>query len=77
MMKNRKASKIGTVAAILASVFLSGTTVFGYAPMQTTEVVDSTPITEEASFVETSDSKNLIFKFKIFILKQMIIFHSC
>ena len=37
MMKNRKASKIGTAAAILASVFLSGTTVFGYAPMQTTE----------------------------------------
>ena len=35
MMKNRKTSKIGTAAAILASVFLSGTTVFGYAPMQT------------------------------------------
>lgn len=54
MMKNRKASKIGTAAAILASVFLSGTTVFGYAPMQTVEVTDSSPITEE--FVSFNDS---------------------
>ena len=46
MMKNRKASKIGTAAAILASVFLSGTTVFGYAPMQTVQITDNTPITE-------------------------------
>lgn len=51
MMKNRKASKIGTAAAILASVFLSGTTVFGYAPMQTTEVPDSVLLTENASFI--------------------------
>ena len=48
MMKNRKASKIGTAAAILASVFLSGTTVFGYAPMQTTEVADSVIIPVDA-----------------------------
>ncbi|MFR7572103.1 MAG: M56 family metallopeptidase [Blautia faecis] len=54
MMKNRKASKIGTAAAILASVFLSGTTVFGYAPMQTVEVTDSSPITKE--FVSFNDS---------------------
>ena len=54
MMKKRKASKIGTAAAILASVFLSGTTVFGYAPMQTVEVTDSSPITEE--FVSFNDS---------------------
>ena len=54
MMKNKKASKIGTAAAILASVFLSGTTVFGYAPMQTVEVTDSSPITEE--FVSFNDS---------------------
>ena len=53
MMKNRKASKIGTAAAILASVFLSGTTVFGYAPMQTTHVMDLSPITETSiSFKE-------------------------
>lgn len=37
MMGNRKASRIGTVAAMVASVILSGTTVFAYAPMQTTE----------------------------------------
>ena len=37
MIRNRKASKIGTVAAIMASVILSGTTAFAYAPMQTTE----------------------------------------
>lgn len=34
MNRNKKASKIGTVAAVLASVILSGTTVFAYTPMQ-------------------------------------------
>ena len=60
MMKNKKASKIGTAAAILASVFLSGTTVFGYAPMQTTEAPVFSPITESSiSFeeVNTLDSQ--------------------
>ena len=59
MMKNRKASKIGTAAAILASVFLSGTTVFGYAPMQTTEVTSSTVIPQSASFKETNALSNI------------------
>ena len=54
MRKNRKASKIGTAAAILASVFLSGTTVFGYAPMQTTQTSDLTLLTETASFYDTA-----------------------
>ena len=56
MMKNRKASKIGTAAAILASVFLSGTTVFGYAPMQTTEVADSVQLNETGSFVDSASN---------------------
>ncbi len=56
MMKNRKASKIGTAAAILASVFLSGTTVFGYAPMQTTEAVDSVQLNETVSFVDSASN---------------------
>ena len=38
MRKNKKASKIGTVAAVMASVILSGTTVLAYAPMQTTNI---------------------------------------
>ena len=59
MMKNRKASKIGTAAAILASVFLSGTTVFGYAPMQTTEVTNATVIPQSASFKETNALSNI------------------
>lgn len=41
MNRNKKASKIGTVAAVLASVILSGTTVFAYTPMQTVENQDS------------------------------------
>lgn len=41
MNRNKKASKIGTVAAVLASVILSGTTVFAYTPMQTIENQDS------------------------------------
>ena len=59
MMKNRKASKIGTAAATLASVFLSGTTVFGYAPMQTTEVADSVIIPVDASFIDTESQDNI------------------
>lgn len=56
MRKNRKASKIGTAAAILASVFLSGTTVFGYAPMQTTEAADSVQLNETVSFVDSASN---------------------
>ena len=56
MIKNRKASKIGTAAAILASVFLSGTTVFGYAPMQTTEAADSVQLNETVSFVDSASN---------------------
>ena len=56
MMKNRKASKIGTAAAILASVFLSGTTVFGYAPMQTTEAADCVQLNETVSFVDSASN---------------------
>ena len=56
MMKNRKASKLGTAAAILASVFLSGTTVFGYAPMQTTEAADSVQLNETVSFVDSASN---------------------
>lgn len=59
MVKNKKVGKIGTVAAILASVILSGTTVFAYTLMRTTEVVDSTVIPQEASFKETNDSSNI------------------
>lgn len=52
MSRNKKASKIGTAAAILASVILSGTTVFAYTPMQT--VKDMTVvIPQSASFMET------------------------
>lgn len=61
MMKNRKASKIGTAAAILASVFLSGTTVFGYAPMQTVQITDNTPITEEYMAFKDSETQDESF----------------
>lgn len=54
--EERKASKIGTAAAILASVFLSGTTVFGYAPMQTTEAADSVQLNETVSFVDSASN---------------------
>ena len=60
MTRNRKASKIGTVAAIMASVILSGTTVFAYAPMQTTR--DNTDVTESFdafSFTKASSDNSL------------------
>ncbi len=42
MNRNKKTSKIGTVAAVLASVILSGTTVFAYTPMQTVKDASDT-----------------------------------
>ena len=61
MMKNRKASKIGAAAAILASVILSGTTAFGYAPMQTVQVMDSSPITEASISFEEEPTTDFHF----------------
>ena len=61
MRKNRKTSKIGTAAAILASVFLSGTTVFGYAPMQTVQITDNTPITEDYMAFKDSETQDESF----------------
>lgn len=57
MNRNKKASKIGTAAAILASVILSGTTVFAYTPMQTTYSSDPVPTMEDSfSFRDTNSS---------------------
>ena len=60
MARNRKVSKIGTVAAILGSVILSGSTVFAYAPMQTmrTEVNDSISSVESVNlkFYQTANN---------------------
>ena len=61
MNRNKKASKIGTVAAVLASVILSGTTVFAYTPMQTTHLQTVSTISPESvSFIDTG-SQNSIF----------------
>ncbi len=60
MARNRKVSKIGTVAAVLGSVVLSGSTVFAYAPMQTmrTEVNDSISSVESVNlkFYQTANN---------------------
>ena len=64
MNRNKKASKIGTVAAVLASVILSGTTVFAYTPMQTVEVMDSSEITEQSIiFNDTAHSESLFSQY--------------
>lgn len=60
MARNSKVSKIGTVAAVLGSVVLSGSTVFAYAPMQTmrTEVNDSISSVESVNlkFYQTANN---------------------
>lgn len=56
MNRNKKASKIGTAAAILASVILSGTTAFAYTPMQTTYSSDSVPTMEDSFSFSDPDS---------------------
>ena len=57
MNRNKKASKIGTAAAILASVILSGTTAFAYTPMQTVEDM-TVVIPQSASFMEIDCQDN-------------------
>lgn len=61
MNRNKKASKIGTAAAILASVILSGTTAFAYTPMQTVETTDSSNVTEQSFVFNKSLDTNDIF----------------
>ena len=60
MARNRKVSKIGTVAAILGSVILSGSTVFAYAPMQTTRTAENTTMAtfESVEFSNNQGSDN-------------------
>ena len=61
MARNRKVSKIGTVAAVLGSVVLSGSTVFAYAPMQTMRTVESDSIDaniETVNFASDCSSEN-------------------
>lgn len=62
MNRNKKASKIGTVAAVLASVILSGSTVFAYTPMQTTRVHDDSVVADpqSAAFI-SMDSQDSLF----------------
>lgn len=61
MNRNKKASKIGTVAAVLASVILSGSTVFAYTPMQTmaNETYELTNQMESLEFDSVYLSNNL------------------
>lgn len=63
MNRNKKASKIGTAAAILASVILSGTTAFAYTPMQTTQTESSSAIAtpQSASFINFEAQDNNTF----------------
>ena len=66
MNRNKKASKIGTAAAILASVILSGTTVFAYTPMQTVEdaydtAQNSITFKESASYASTASDCDIYF----------------
>ena len=59
MARNRKVSKIGTVAAVLGSVILSGSTVFAYAPMQTTRAESNDTIASFETFSIQSDQSSV------------------
>lgn len=66
MNRNKKASKIGTAAAILASVILSGTTAFAYTPMQTVDdaydiAQDSITFKESDLYASTSSDCDIYF----------------
>lgn len=62
MARNRKVSKIGTVAAVLGSVVLSGSTVFAYAPMQTVRTAENNKIVSYESLEFNGSSKDTSWK---------------
>lgn len=66
MNRNKKASKIGTVAAVLASVILSGTTVFAYTPMQTVENDSDITIEGAILFVDNNSHENLFSTYDVY-----------
>lgn len=61
--RNKKASRIGTVAAMLASVILSGSTVFAYSPMQTVAFEDT--INADKEFISFSETDEQTTSFSI------------
>ena len=65
MKGNKKASKIGTVAAMLASVILGSTTVLAYSPMQTVKDAYDTDA-EFVSFTKTADSEDIFGDYDIY-----------
>lgn len=66
MNRNKKASKIGTVAAVLASVILSGTTVFAYTLMQTVENDSDITIEGAILFVDNNSHENLFSTYDVY-----------
>lgn len=76
MNRNKKASKIGTVAAVLASVILSGTTVFAYTPMQTVESanynasnIESFAFSDISAYDSSGAGSNIYFTI---LMKQLL-----
>lgn len=70
MARNRKVSKIGTVAAVLGSVVLSGSTVFAYAPAQTirTEANDSVSAFESVDLIFSDENTDFWIDSQIHVL---------
>ena len=66
MNRNKKASKIGTVAAVLASVILSGTTVFAYTPMQTVESTYKYSSSADSISFSNNESQNSFSTYELF-----------
>ena len=67
MNRNKKASKIGTVAAVLASVILSGTTVFAYTPMQTVESTYKYSSSADSISFSNNESQNSFSTYELFL----------
>ncbi|WP_455503126.1 M56 family metallopeptidase [Blautia sp.] len=62
MARNRKVSKVGTIAAILGSVILSGSTVLAYAPGQTTRTETNSIASFETVNVKSIQTTNTSWK---------------
>lgn len=66
MKRNRKTSKLGVTAAILASMLLSSSTVLAYTPMQTSETSDTQLVSDESLNFKFENTENTFSDYNMY-----------
>lgn len=66
MKRNKKTSKLGVTAAILASMLLSSSTVLAYTPMQTSETSDTQLVSDESLNFKFENTENTFSDYNMY-----------